>query len=242
MTSPGPRDCRHRSLPMAPYHIRKYQESDNESVLALFSSGLAEHIPATFRHMLMLPRILLFLLGVPLTLLLVTGSWLLTIVSIFTLLVFLRLLANFPWKIHEALCLRTDLADITKSYMSACGSCYWVAECEGKVVGTVSALPVADPPLGKKQLQLLHLSVAVEHRGKGMAKALVRTLLQFARDQGYNEIFIETTKMHYSALALYQGMGFQKTGQSFYGMIWKILAIPKIDLTYPLPSAQKEGL
>lgn len=227
---------------MAPYHIRKYQESDNESVLALFSSGLADHIPATFRHMLMLPRILLFLLGVPLTVLLVTGSWLLTIVSSFTLLVFLRLLAYFPWKIHEAMCLRTDLADITKSYMSVCGSCYWVAESEGQVVGTVSALPVADPPSGKKQLQLLHLSVAMEHRGKGIAKALVRTLIQFARIQGYNEVFIETTMMHYSALALYQGMGFRKTSQSYYSMIWRILAIPKIDLTYQLPSAQEKGL
>ncbi|KAG3267079.1 N-acetyltransferase 8F1 [Ictidomys tridecemlineatus] len=227
---------------MASYHIRKYQESDNDSVLALFSSGLTEHIPATFRHMLMLPRMLLFLLGVPLTVLLVTSSWLLTIMSSFTLLVFLRLLAAFPWKVHEALCLRTDLADITKNYMSECGSCYWVAESEGQVVGTVSALPVADPPLGKKQLQLLHLSVAKEHRGKGIAKALVRTLIQFARVQGYNEVFIETTTMHYSALALYQAIGFQKKSQIYYSMIWRILDVPKVDLTYHLPSAQEEGL
>uniref|UniRef100_A0A287D9Y8 N-acetyltransferase domain-containing protein n=1 Tax=Ictidomys tridecemlineatus TaxID=43179 RepID=A0A287D9Y8_ICTTR len=227
---------------MASYHIRKYQESDNDSVLALFSSGLTEHIPATFRHMLMLPRMLLFLLGVPLTVLLVTSSWLLTIMSSFTLLVFLRLLAAFPWKVHEALCLRTDLADITKNYMSECGSCYWVAESEGQVVGTVSALPVADPPLGKKQLQLLHLSVAKEHRGKGIAKALVRTLIQFARVQGYSEVVLDTSMVQQAALTLYLCMGFQKTGKYLFDKIFKLLDISTIHLTYFFPSVQEHEL
>ena len=60
---------------MAPYHIRKYQDSDHRSVVDLFRRGMEEHIPATFRHMLLLPRTLLLLLGVPLTLFLASGSW-----------------------------------------------------------------------------------------------------------------------------------------------------------------------
>ncbi|KAM6180317.1 putative N-acetyltransferase CML1 [Erethizon dorsatum] len=221
---------------MAPYHIRKYQESDRKPVVDLFYKGMVEHIPAAFRHTLMLPRTLVFLIGVPLCILLVSGSWLLAFVSSLTLLVFLRLLVGYPWKQYVVTCLRTDMADITKSYLSACGSCFWVAESGGQVVGTVCALPVENPPLGKKQLELFHLSVAVEHRGEGIAKALVRTVLQFARDQGYGEVVLDTSIVQRSALSLYLRMGFQETGQLFLSIIMRLVAIPTFHLTYHLPT------
>uniref|UniRef100_A0A8D2DNV9 N-acetyltransferase 8B n=1 Tax=Sciurus vulgaris TaxID=55149 RepID=A0A8D2DNV9_SCIVU len=122
---------------MAPHPIRKYQESDRKRVLDLFSQGMVEHIPATFHHTLKLPQTLLLLLGVPVSLLLATGSWLLALGSNVTLLVFLWLLARYPWRKYVVTCLHTDLADITKSYLRACGSCFWVAESGGQVAGIV---------------------------------------------------------------------------------------------------------
>ncbi|XP_010607881.1 probable N-acetyltransferase CML1 [Fukomys damarensis] len=227
---------------MTPHHIRTYRESDRKPVLDLFCRGMTEHVPATFRHMLMLPGTLLIELGVPLSLLLFSGSWLLAITSSLTLLLLLWFLARYNWKLYVATCLRTDMADITKSYLSACGSCFWVAECGGQVVGTVCALPVKNPPLGKKQLKLFHLSVAKEHRGEGIAKNLVRTVLQFARDQGYVEIVLETSIIQRSALAVYQGMGFRKTGHYFMNIIWRLAGIPIFHLLYQLPSARDGGL
>ncbi|XP_004634223.2 probable N-acetyltransferase CML1 isoform X2 [Octodon degus] len=227
---------------MAPYHIRKYQESDRIPVVDLFYKGMVEHIPTTFRHTLMLPRTLVFLAGVPLCILLVSGSWLLAFLSSFTLLVFLRLLVGYPWKQYVLTCLRTDMADITKTYLSASDSCFWVAESGGQVVGTVCALPVENPPPGKKQLQLFHLSVAMEHRGEGIAKALVRTVLQFARNQGYGEVVLDTSMLQHSALALYQGMGFQKIGHYYMNNVWKLTRIPMFHLLYHFPSAQDGGL
>ncbi|XP_069845086.1 N-acetyltransferase 8-like [Dipodomys merriami] len=227
---------------MAPYHIRKYQESDHKRVLALFSRGMEEHIPTTFRHLLMMPQTLLLLLGGPVALLLLCGLWLLAIVYIFTLLLFLWFIAGYPWKQYVAMCCRTDLADITKSYLSSRDSCFWVAECEGQVVGMVSVLPVKDPPLGKKQLQLFRMSVALEHRGKGIAKALVRTVLQFARDQGCSEVVLETSMFQYGALALYQRMGFQKTKEFYVDTITKLLKFRIIRFMYYLPSIQEAGL
>ncbi|XP_048208170.1 probable N-acetyltransferase CML1 [Perognathus longimembris pacificus] len=227
---------------MAPYHIRKYQESDRKWVLTLFCSGMEEHIPTTFYHILRLPRTFLLLLGVPVTLLLVYGSWILASGCICILLFFLWFIAKYPWRLYVATCLRTDLADITKSYLSSRNSCFWVAECGGRVVGMVGALPVKDPPLGKKQLELLHMSVALEHRGKGIAKALVRTVLQFARDQGYSEVVLGTTMLQQGALALYQGMGFQKTGQSFFTIFRRLTAMPTFQLIYYLSTGQKVGL
>ncbi|KFO21080.1 Putative N-acetyltransferase 8B [Fukomys damarensis] len=191
---------------MAPYHIRTYQDSDRKPVLDIFSSSLDEHVPATFRHILWLPKTPLLELGVPLSLLLVSGSWLLAITSSLTLFLFLCFLDRCPWKQYMATTLHTDMADITKSYLSACGSCFWVAESRGQIVGTVCAVPVENPPLGKKQLELFHLTVAMEHRGERIEKNLVRTVLQFARDQGCVEVVLATSVIQRSALALYQGI------------------------------------
>ncbi|XP_005385616.1 PREDICTED: probable N-acetyltransferase CML3 [Chinchilla lanigera] len=227
---------------MASYQIRKYQESDRKTVLDLFSSGLLEHIPATFRYMLILPQTLLFMLGVLLSVFLVSGSWLLVTVSSFILLVFLWFLAGYTWKKRVKAGLSTDLADIPKSYLSASGSCFWVAESGGQVVGTVCALLEKNPPPGKKQLRLYHLSVALERRGEGLAKALVRTVLQFAREQGCHEVILRTSVLQYAALGLYQSMGFQKTGHSFYSKFSRLRGTPLLHLTYRFPSAQEGGL
>ncbi|KAM4866600.1 putative N-acetyltransferase CML1 [Thomomys bottae] len=227
---------------MAPYHIRKYQKDDRTQVLALFSRGMEEHIPATFRYLLKLPRALLLLLGVPLSLLLLCDSWILATVCTFTLLFFLWFLARFPWKQYVANCYRTDMADITKSYLSSPDSCFWVVECGGQVVGMVAALPVKDPPLEKKQLELFRMSVALEHRGKGIAKALVRTVLQFARDRGCSEVVLDTSEMQPEAQALYQSMGFQKIGKYFMTKLWKAMHICMVQFRYDLPSVQEGTL
>ncbi|XP_075856589.1 N-acetyltransferase 8B-like [Microcebus murinus] len=226
---------------MAPYLIRKYQESDHKWVVDLLSRGITEHIPATFRHVLKLPRTLVLLLGGPLALLLVSGSWLLALTFSLGLLPVLWFLAARPWRQYVDVMLRTDMADITKSYLSEPGSCFWVAESEKKVVGTVGALPVDHLTLQEKRLQLFHLSVSSEHRGQGIAKALVRTVLQFARDQGYGEVVLDTTTMQVSALGLYQGMGFRNTGQSFHSIDFRLVAVHTIHFIYHLLYAQGGG-
>ncbi|XP_052030138.1 N-acetyltransferase 8 [Apodemus sylvaticus] len=224
---------------MASFRIRQFQERDYKQVVDMFSRGMEEHIPTAFRHLLTLPRTLLLLAGVPLALVLVSGSWLLAVVCIFFLLLFLWFLSSKPWKNYVSYCLHTDMADITKSYLSARGSGFWVAESGGQVVGTVGARPVKDPPLGRKQLQLFRLSVSSQHRGQGIAKALVRTVLQFARDQGYTDVVLTTGLLQHGAVALYYSMGFQKTGESFMDFLTWLMDVSLIHFIYPLPSTQK---
>ncbi|VFV19588.1 probable n-acetyltransferase [Lynx pardinus] len=178
---------------MAPYHIRKYRENDRTRVLDVFSQGMNEHIPTTFCHILKLPRTLVLLLGVPLTLFLLSGSWVLALVASLILLAALRFLSRYPWTKFIVMSLRTDMSDITKTYL--------------------------------------------EHRGQGIAKALVRTALQFARDQGYSQVILITSMLQHSARALYQHMGFQKTHQFFSSMSWRLIAIPTVGFVYHLPSA-----
>uniref|UniRef100_A0A673TB33 N-acetyltransferase domain-containing protein n=2 Tax=Suricata suricatta TaxID=37032 RepID=A0A673TB33_SURSU len=220
---------------MAPYHIRNYREKDRTQVLDLFSQGINEHIPTTFRHILKLPRTLVLLVGLPLVFFLLSGSWLLALVASLTLLAALRFLSRYPWTKFLVMSLRKDMSDITKSYFGKPGSCFWVVEAEGQVVGMVGALPAT---LQKEKLELLHLCVAMEHRGQGIAKALVRTVLQFARDQGYSQVNVSTSIMQHSAMALYQRMGFQKMHQSFLSMSWRLMAVPIVSFVYCLPSAR----
>ncbi|XP_026338637.1 N-acetyltransferase 8 isoform X1 [Ursus arctos] len=223
---------------MAPYHIRKYRESDRTQVVDVFSQAFEEFPPLTFRHILKLPRTLVLLLGVPFALFLVSGSWLLALVASLTLLTALRFLSKCPWTEFRVVSLRTDMSDITKFYLSEPGSCFWVAEAEGQVVGMVGVLPVEERPLRKERLELFHLCVALEHRGQGIAKALVRTVLQFARDQGYSQVILSTSVLQHSALALYQRMGFQESHQFFFRPSWRLADIPSVVFVYHLPSAQ----
>ncbi|XP_060043072.1 putative N-acetyltransferase 8B [Erinaceus europaeus] len=223
---------------MAPYHIRKYQEKDDECIRDLFSKGMAEQVPTAFHHILKLPRTLILLLGGPLTVFLLTGSWLLALLVSLTFLVALRFLAMYPYTQFIAMSLNTDMSDITKNYFSERGSCFWVAESEGQVVGMVGALPVKEPAAREKQLELLHMSVASEYRGQGIAKALVRTVLQFGQDQGYSAVVLSTSEIQYSAIGLYQSMGFQKTHQVFKSFSMRLAANHVFSFIYHLPSVQ----
>nr|XP_048272573.1 N-acetyltransferase 8-like [Myodes glareolus]XP_048272574.1 N-acetyltransferase 8-like [Myodes glareolus]XP_048272575.1 N-acetyltransferase 8-like [Myodes glareolus] len=227
---------------MASFHIRQFQERDYEQVVDLFSTGLKEHIPASFRHLLTLPRTLLVLVGVPLVTVLLSDSWLLAVICIFFMLLFFWFLVSHAWNKYVSKCLHTDMADIPKSYMSAHGSCFWVAESGGEVVGIVGGLPVKDPPLGRKQLQLLRLSVSSQHRGQGIGKALVRTVFQFARDQGYSDVVLETGAVQQGAVTLYYSMGFQKTREFFRDTLVWLLNLSIISFTYSFPSAPKHEL
>ncbi|XP_017377422.2 N-acetyltransferase 8-like [Cebus imitator] len=233
----------HRSLSTAPYHIRKYRERDRKCVVGFFFTGVNKHTLTTFLQLLKLPRALVLLPGGPLTQLLLSGSWLLMVLSLsLSLLCALWFFAKYPWRKYEDRTLLTDMSDITKSYLSERGSCFLVAESEEKVLGMVGALPVDDPTLREMQLRLLHLFVDIEHRHRRRAKALVRTVLPFARDQGYSEVVLGMNTVQFSALALYQGMGFQEMDQSYHTMSRRLVAVPRVHFIYHLPSAQAGGL
>ena len=91
---------------------------------------------------------------------------------------------------------------------------YWVIELDGKVVGGAGIAPLADNQ-GICELQKMYFSQAL--RGKGMAKALSKICFDFAIQQGYQAVYLETTAVLVEALALYQQLGFnhsQHLGQT----------------------------
>lgn len=90
------------------------------------------------------------------------------------------------------------------------GSCFWVAVLDGRVVGIVAAQGREDD----NTVELRRMSVDSRYRGKGIAKALGRRVLEFAVRKNYTAVVLGTTAVKLAAHKLYESLGFRRTGQS----------------------------
>ena len=97
-----------------------------------------------------------------------------------------------------------DLQDIPGFYQRGNGG-FWVAECEGVVVGTIALLDI-----GNGQGALRKMFVAKSHRGPehGVAKHLMATLLEWCRSRDIGEIYLGTTEAFLAAHRFYEKNGF----------------------------------
>lgn len=84
------------------------------------------------------------------------------------------------------------------------GSAYWVVELDGIVSGGVGIAPMED---GYCELQKLYFLPSV--RGMGIARRMVITALEFARQQGYDYCYLESTATLKESLKLYESVGFE---------------------------------
>ena len=95
-----------------------------------------------------------------------------------------------------------DLLDVVASYRKGG---FWIAEHEGKIVGTIGLLPHGERAALKK------FFVAIEHRGPdGPARGLFDELLRTARGRRYQDIFLDTPSVATRSHAFYRKVGFQK--------------------------------
>ena len=99
--------------------------------------------------------------------------------------------------------LRTDLADIEKYYMNQEGSCMWVADVEGEIVGMVGILQTE-----QGQAELRRLAVLPDYRRQGVATKLMKELLSFARGNDYVKVILESSNFSVAANNLYKKQGF----------------------------------
>ncbi|XP_072263070.1 probable N-acetyltransferase 8B [Pyxicephalus adspersus] len=132
--------------------------------------------------------------------------------------------------------LSDDMLDIRKYYLERDDYSFWVAESGGELVGTVAALPSSEPG-GEKHLELKRLSVSKSHRGKGIAKALCRMVIDFARERDCEAVVLTTTLAQISAWKMYEKMGFRRV-QSFIppNFLYKLFSFKVLAYQYDLPS------
>ena len=87
------------------------------------------------------------------------------------------------------------------------GSVYYVAEKAGKLVGGGGIFP--SPGLPKDTCELVKMYLLPEVRGIGLGKKIIAECIEFARTNGYQNIYIETMPELKQAMKTYEKFGFR---------------------------------
>ncbi|NWW40354.1 NAT8 acetyltransferase, partial [Panurus biarmicus] len=74
-------------------------------------------------------------------------------------------------------------------------------------------------------LELKRMSVSREHRRRGLARALCREVLAFARARGYGAVVLSTSMVQVAAQRLYEGQGFRRVGSSPPSLLGALLNV-----------------
>ena len=103
-----------------------------------------------------------------------------------------------------------DLAAIPRFYQQGNGN-FWVAECDGQVVGSVGLLDI-----GNQQVALRKMFVKAGFRGgeHGTAHRLLETTTVWAGQKGITDIFLGTTDKFLAAHRFYEKNGFVRIAKS----------------------------
>ncbi|KAM9777341.1 putative N-acetyltransferase CML1 [Neosynchiropus ocellatus] len=192
---------------MAGFKIRKYQDEDAEVVKEIFTLGMSEHVPSSFMHVLKQPLTQMVLMCTFCALLTSSKSFLLPILALTLVLAGCRQFVVYSFHKYIETSLAKDLSNITEVYLKQKDSCFWVAESEGRVVGTVACLPNESVP---ECLELKRMSVRRSHRGRGIAKAMCGTVAEFTRDRGYAAVVLYTSVVQTDAQRLYEHSGYER--------------------------------
>jgi N-acetylglutamate synthase-like GNAT family acetyltransferase len=114
-----------------------------------------------------------------------------------------------------------DLRTIPDFYQVAAGN-FWVALCEGRVVGTIALLDI-----GHGQGALRKMFVSNDYRGArhGTASRLLTSLLDWAGAHEFREIFLGTTEKYLAAHRFYAKNGFSEILESSLPPAFPIMSV-----------------
>ena len=194
--------------------IRSYnQATDYHECREIFTEGMQQLINLVNR--VVFPRYLWYVAITTIFAILASVKWSLWIL-ILSLSISLVLIALLYvdiyyecWKFIKY-CLRTDLADIDKTYMCNEGCHMWVADLNGKVVGMVGLLVDEKQKPGVAELQ--RMSVSGKCRKMGVGRKLLEQVLRHAEQCKLSKIVLSTTSAQLPAIGLYKKYGFKLAG------------------------------
>lgn len=83
----------------------------------------------------------------------------------------------------------------------------WVAEMDGRIVGTVAAVVKED------RVYLRSMAVLPSTRGVGAGRLLLQTVEEFAIAREASRMYLSTTPFLTAAIRLYESAGFVRTGE-----------------------------
>lgn len=132
---------------------------------------------------------------------------------------------EYDWDVdYEALVARI-LGDFVQSFDPA-REAVWIAELDGKVVGSIFLVRGDEPSVGK--LRLLYVEPRV--RGTGLGGKLIVACIERAREVGYGRLVLWTNSVLVSARRLYERAGFvlieeaphHSFGHNLVGQVWSL--------------------
>ncbi|KAG7495188.1 putative N-acetyltransferase camello [Solea senegalensis] len=190
--------------------IRRYRPSDRDTVRALFSTGIQEHITPCFHNRMATP----FCLAI--TAALCVAGYLLSSVlgAVVLAAAWMGLVYYCCHKIYSGFVkerLLTDMQDIPGNYLSRPGDDFWVAEA--KLDGRVQILgmvAVKAKQSGKEKYgELMRMIISPLCRRMGLGFRLAQTVVDYCKEQGFSKVVLETSAIQTAAVGLYEKLGFR---------------------------------
>ena len=90
----------------------------------------------------------------------------------------------------------------------------------------------------RPRLDRAAIGVAVPHRGKGVGKALMRGVLDVARERGLRELWLEVLVQNEPAIRLYEKLGFERVREL---EVWTLESVEAgSDTARPVPLEQAQ--
>ena len=88
------------------------------------------------------------------------------------------------------------------------GSVYFVAEKNGIILGGCGIFPTEALP--EKTCELVKLYLDKAARGTGLGKALLFKAMDWAKNNGYDQVYLESMPELSKAVSIYEKVGFEK--------------------------------
>ena len=88
------------------------------------------------------------------------------------------------------------------------GAIYYIAELNGNLVGGAGIYPTEGLP--DKTCELVKLYLHKEARGIGLGKQLLLKSMQWAKNNGYEQVYLESMPELSKAVSIYENVGFKK--------------------------------
>jgi len=98
-----------------------------------------------------------------------------------------------------------ELEDVKAHFFDKNGK-FYVAELEGKVIGTIAV--IQEEYEGESVARVYKLYVEHRHRGKGVGRALLERVFEFCNAGGHSRIVLSTHPRMVDAIRFYQRNGF----------------------------------
>jgi len=83
------------------------------------------------------------------------------------------------------------------------GGQIWFIEVDTKIAGTIGILPHHD------EWEIIKLAVAPAFQGKGLAKILIKTVIEYSKKKGIGRLILDSNSSLVAAIHLYESFGFR---------------------------------